>query len=119
LPCSGGSNAAYFGIIDHFKQPEEHGGDNHTAGVLLTPGERLRARLAGFATDCVTHGDMTPNTKRLLLIIVDEEIAKHRGGKPFQCWKAADKHGVPCTCLLPDGHDGDCHWTPDDQVNQG
>lgn len=30
----------------------------------------LQPQLAAFATDCVTHGDMTPTAKRMLLTIL-------------------------------------------------
>ena len=33
------------------------------------------------------------------------------------CWAdhlRAD--GIPCTCMLPDGHPGDHEWTPDDRI---
>jgi hypothetical protein len=38
--------------------------------------------------------------------------------EPFLCWKArTDEHGVPYTCTLEDGHDTDCAWTPDEDIN--
>lgn len=36
--------------------------------------KQLKKRLAAFALDCVSHGDMTPNAGRMLARLVDEEL---------------------------------------------
>jgi hypothetical protein len=43
--------------------------------------EQLVTRLRAFATDCVTHGDMTPAAKRMLNRILDEATERNVIGK--------------------------------------
>lgn len=42
----------------------------------------LRARLKAFATDCVTHGDMTPAAQRILDRILDKDRPSGRIFEP-------------------------------------